>query len=50
MALEELLKYYQDRFDYLWEHRLNPLEMREIGCRIIYIKKLIKEKAESRTA
>ena len=33
----------QERFDYLWEHHLNPLEMRSIGCRIIHLNNVIKE-------
>ena len=33
----------QERFDYLWEHHLNPLEMRRIGCRIIDLNNYIKE-------
>lgn len=33
----------QERFDYLWEHHLNPLEMRRIGCRIIDLNNVIKE-------
>ena len=33
----------QERFDYLWEHHLNPLEMRRLGCRIIDLNNYIKE-------
>ena len=33
----------QERFDYLWEHHLNPLEMRRLGCRIIHLNNVIKE-------
>ena len=37
----------QERFDYLWEHHLNPLEMRSIGCRIIHLNNVIKEASKN---
>lgn len=37
----------QERFDYLWEHHLNPLEMRIIGCRIIHLNNILKEASKN---
>ena len=33
----------QERFDYLWERRLDPLGMRILGCRIIHLNNYLKE-------
>ena len=34
----------QKEFDELWEKHEKPLLMRMIGCRILYVRSLIKEK------
>lgn len=34
--LKRVINNYTNYFNYLYDNHLNPLEMREVGCRLIY--------------
>lgn len=41
--LKILIDKLQRRFDFLYENNLYALEMRYVGCRLIYYKNMLKE-------
>lgn len=43
LSLKKKIDKLQRRFDYLFSNSLNPLEMREIGCRLIKLKQKYRE-------